>query len=163
MRNTLLLVLCLVVSASVSAQQYKWVDKDGKVRYGDTPPAGVKATPLRGSSAPAAPAPRSEAKDAKDGKAAKAPARLTPAEQEAEFRKRRQQAEKDQQKSALAAQEARDRRANCEAARDALRQLQSGERITKTNAQGERYFLDDAQREAEMDRARRLQKDSCPD
>ena len=47
----------------------------------------LKAPPLRGSSAPAAPAPPPAAKGAKDAKAAsKGP--LTPAEQEAEFRKR---------------------------------------------------------------------------
>ena len=39
------------------AQQYTWVEKDGKLRYGDTPPPGVKATPLKGPSGPAAPAP----------------------------------------------------------------------------------------------------------
>ena len=33
-----------------SRSSIKWVDQDGKrVQYGDTPPPGAKATPLRGA------------------------------------------------------------------------------------------------------------------
>ena len=38
------------------AQAYRWVDKDGKVRYGDFPPPGVKATPMKVPPGPASPA-----------------------------------------------------------------------------------------------------------
>lgn len=48
------LLLVLVFSASVSAQMYKWVDKDGKVQYGDCPPADCKAVPLQAAPAPSA-------------------------------------------------------------------------------------------------------------
>ena len=40
-------LMLLACSGLALAQQYKWVDADGKVRYGDVPPPGVKATPLR--------------------------------------------------------------------------------------------------------------------
>ncbi len=46
-----IVVVCAVAfsacfAGAVTAQSYKWVDRDGKVRYGDRPPAGVKATPF---------------------------------------------------------------------------------------------------------------------
>jgi hypothetical protein len=46
------LLLALVFSASASAQMYKWVDKDGKVQYGDCPPADCKAVPIQAAPAP---------------------------------------------------------------------------------------------------------------
>ena len=51
MKRILLMLFALGVATTAAAQAYKWVDKDGKVRYGDTPPPGVKATPMRVPSA----------------------------------------------------------------------------------------------------------------
>jgi hypothetical protein len=31
----------LLAASAASAQQYKWVDQNGKVQYGDRPPTGV--------------------------------------------------------------------------------------------------------------------------
>jgi glutaredoxin len=44
-----ILALCaLSVCIPVSAQQiHRWVDADGRVQYTDTPPAGVKSSPVR--------------------------------------------------------------------------------------------------------------------
>lgn len=155
MNKTFAFLAAVAFATPVLAQQYKWVE-NGRTRYGDVPPPGVKATPLRGSPAPAAPA----AKAAKDANAAsKGP--LTPAEQEAEFRKRQIEAQKAQDKSAKEAEEARARQENCVNAQAQLRLLESGERIAKTDAKGERYFVDDEQRQAETVRARKLVSDWC--
>ncbi len=35
---TILTVALALVCSSVQAQAYRWVDKDGKVRYSDVPP-----------------------------------------------------------------------------------------------------------------------------
>ena len=40
-------VLVLAAAAGGAFAQYKWVDENGRVRYGDVPPAGVQATPLK--------------------------------------------------------------------------------------------------------------------
>jgi hypothetical protein len=138
-------------AAVAGAQQYKWVDKDGKVRYGDVPPPGVKATPLRapgGSPAPSAP-----------GKDAKAPA--SPAEQEAAFRKRQQEQQLADEKAAKERAETDSKRANCEQARTSLRAYESGQRIAVTNQAGERVFLEDAERAQHMERARQAVRDWC--
>ena len=43
------------ISLSSSAALYKWIDENGRVAYGDTPPAGVKAERLTTMVAPADP------------------------------------------------------------------------------------------------------------
>jgi hypothetical protein len=161
MKKPILFLAALAFAGAAAAQQFKWVDKDGKVRYGDVPPPGVKATPLRAPSGPAAPAPAAAAKGAvKDGKGAPS-GPLTPAQQEAEFRKRQAEADKAREKEAKSAEEARGRQENCRNAQGNLRQLESGERIARTDAKGERYFVDDDQRGAEIIRARKAVSDWC--
>src|SRR6185436_7157805 len=53
MRKLLLLAVLLAFSAGAAAQTYKWVDKDGKVRYGDTPPPDAKVQRLKPPPGPA--------------------------------------------------------------------------------------------------------------
>jgi hypothetical protein len=158
MMRLLILVLALAFAASASAQLYRWVDKDGKVRYTDTPPpAGVKARAI--GATPAAPAsaeaPAAAAKDA----APQAP--LTPAEQEQAFRKRQLDAQKAAEKAELARKESEDKRENCARARETLATYESGQRVARTNAQGERYYLEDDARAAEAEKARAAVRDWC--
>jgi hypothetical protein len=158
MLRVLAIGLLLAFAAGASAQLYRWVDKDGKVRYSDTPPVGVKATTLRpppGSYAPApAPGAGAEAKDAKKGP-------LTPAEQEADFRKRQMEAQKARDKDDQASRDALAKQDNCARARESLASLESGQRITRAGADGERYYIDDAQRAAEIDKARQSVNSWC--
>jgi hypothetical protein len=151
MNKALLIILGIAFAAAASAQQYKWVDKDGKVRYGDVPPPGVKATPLRAPPPRAAAAAPAAKKDAA-GKA------LTP---EQAFRKRQEDAEKDREKQAKADQAAQEKRENCTRSQDALRTLESGQRISRTDSKGERYFLDDSQVAQEMAKARQNAQQWC--
>lgn len=148
-KAALLLVALLFAAAGASAQQYKWVDRNGRVQYGDTPPPGANAQRLRTPSGSAAPQP-----------AAKSGAR-TPGDPETEFRKRREAAGKEQEKQAGAEQEAQIKKENCARAQAAARDLQSGQRIVRTDAKGERYFLDDAQVAQEAARARQLVQEWC--
>src|SRR5882672_564985 len=87
----------LLAAGTASAQLYRWVDKDGKVRYGDTPPPGAKTSSIKAP--PPGPATSAAAaKDAKDGKDAKK-GPLTAAEKDQEYRKRRENAEKAAEKN----------------------------------------------------------------
>ncbi|MEA3193869.1 MAG: hypothetical protein QOD26_2202 [Betaproteobacteria bacterium] len=149
MKRTLLLMLVLGFAAGASAQQFRWIDKEGRVQYGDTPPPGVKATRLKPP--PAGTAPSAAAK-----KDAEKP--LTP---EAAFRKRQQEQAEAEKKSAQASSESASRRENCESAQAQLRQIQSGQRISTVNAQGERVFLDDAQIARELSRAQQAAAANC--
>jgi hypothetical protein len=156
----LLMSFAALSIGNAAAQQYKWTDRDGKVQYGDVPPAGTNATPLKAPRAtPSAPAADAAPKGAAAKDASKGP--LTPAEQEAEYRKRQAEAQKGLEKDARAAQEAQTKRDNCAGAQEQLRILESGQRYARTDAKGERYFVDDEQRAAEAGRARKLVADWC--
>jgi hypothetical protein len=151
MKTIFFLLLVFVAAPLALAQQYKWVDRDGKVRYGDVPPPGVNATrmkpPAQGSaSAPAAAAKKDAGKP------------LTP---EQAFRKRQEDAAKERETQAKSDQEAQLKRENCERAQTALRTLESGQRISRTDAKGERVFLDEAQVAQETARARQTVSQWC--
>ena len=148
MYKNLLLIVLLAAATGASAQQYRWTDKDGRVQYGDAPPAGANATALRVPSGPAsapAAAPKGEAP-------------LSPEEQ---FRKRQKEAAEAREKQAKAEQEAREKKENCTRAQASLRQLESGQRIGAIDAKGERYYLDEAQVAQEAAKARQAAGHWC--
>src|SRR5918996_134941 len=93
MKRILAVLAALAFAAAASAQTYKWVDKDGKVRYGDTPPPGASVSRLKppppGVASPA-PAPASEAKT--DG--------AKPLSPEAAFQKRQKEQQDQEEKVA---------------------------------------------------------------
>jgi hypothetical protein len=164
MLRILILCVTLAFAAAASAQMYRWVDKDGRVHYPATPPpAGTKARTLQAPSTPS-PAADDAAKDAGAPDAAAKDARkgpLTPVEQEQEFRKRQLEAQKASEKAALAEKETEVKQANCTRAREALATFESGQRISRTNPQGERYYLEDEARARESEAARRAVQDWC--
>jgi len=159
MKKALFLAVALAFCAAAMAQQYKWVDKDGKVQYGDVPPPGVKATPLRPPSGAGAPAPAAKTGDPKA--AAKKSGPLSVAEQEAEFRKRQNESQKEQEKQAEAGKEAAQKKENCARAQEHSRSLESGQRITRTEAGGERRNLEDAEIATEKSKARQAVQQWC--
>ena len=154
MKTTLLLIAVLAFPAAAIAQQYKWTDERGRVQYGDAPPPGVKATPLR-----SVPGPATQAAAKPDAKDKKGP--MTPAEQDADFRKRQQESSKDREKQAQAAQQAEAKKENCQRAQEHLRTLESGQRISRTDSKGERYYLEDQQIAEEKTKARKMVQDWC--
>ena len=149
MKRALISLVLMMFATAAAAQLYKWVDKDGKVRYGDTPPPGVKATPLKGPSGPAS-APSAATKGEKD--------KLSP---EAAFRKRQEDAAKDREKEAKSQQEAAVKKENCARAQEALRTLESGDRIARVDAKGERYYLEDSEIAKQVAQARQAVQQSC--
>ena len=154
MKKSWIFLLALVFAGAGHAQ-YRWVDKDGKTRYGDTPPPGVKATALGAPASGSAPAPAAAAsKDAKKGP-------LTPAEQEQEYRKRQDAAKKDQEKAEQERQAKADSAEECARTRESLRTLESGQRITRTNAAGEIYYQGDAETAQQAAQARQTIAKFC--
>jgi hypothetical protein len=154
MKRISLLIVALGFATGAFAQQFRWVDKDGRTQYGDVPPPGVKATRIKGPAAGSAPAPSSPSSAAKkDGDKALSP--------EAAFQKRQKEAKEQDDKAAKERAEADVRRANCDAAQAGLRQIQSGQRIATMNAAGERVFIDDAARAREEERAQKAVAENC--
>jgi len=148
-------MLILLAAGSAGAQAYKWVDADGKVGYGDTPPPGAQVSAVRppqASAAKSTPAPG--ATDAKKGA-------LTPAEQDMAFRRRQADAGKktEQAEADLRAKAQRDE--SCERTRQYLMTLESGQRVMRTDATGERYYLDDDQVAQEIAKEKKTYQASC--
>jgi len=160
MRKTLL-ILAFALAAGGAQAQIKCWNQDGKRVCGDAPPPGAKVTTLKSPSAPEAPA--AAAKDgAKDGAKAAPKGPLTPAEQEQDYRKRQEEAQKASAKASEEARNAEAKRANCAQARQALVELESGQRISRINpANGERYFLEESQVAQEAGRAREAIRTAC--
>ena len=167
-RIALVAVAFLAVS-SAQAQVYKCVDSSGKTIYSQDPcPANTKSGTMSrsGPSAPAAPSPDSTADKAAAGDAAKtaAPKTAAPktaAEQEQAFRKRQQEQAKAAKESGQKDAEAQRKAEACRSARDRLAQYEIGGRLSRINAQGERYYLEDAQVEQEKARARADMAQAC--
>ena len=145
----ILLILLTLVSASALAGLHKWVDADGKVHYSDQPPpANVKATTLRSTSS---------AKDsASESGAAASSAPAAPktiAEREAELKKAQQAEKESADKAARKQAEAEAIKENCIAARKSLSILQEGVRMAEIDDKGERFYLNDEQRQQRIARA----------
>jgi hypothetical protein len=153
-----LAALLAVALAPPACAQWAWRDENGRTVYSDRPPPpNVRSNQiLRQPGAQSFGTPAAETKV--DNKAA---APKTLAERELEFRKRQQERAEAEKKQAeeQARQEARAR--ECERMRGYLRALENGERIARTDAQGNREFLDDAQRAAEIARVRDSLARSC--
>jgi hypothetical protein len=152
----------LFAAGAACAQMYRWVDKDGKVRYGDTPPPGAKTSSIKSpQSGDAAPAPAAkDAKDAKDAKGAKK-GPLTAAEKEQDFRKRQADASKAAEKAEVERRAKAERNEGCERTKEYLGTLESGQRIARTNAGGERYYMDESQVAQEVAKARQSMQQAC--
>jgi hypothetical protein len=138
----------LLLSSQASAQVYKWVDEKGVTHYGERPPQGQKASPVT-ATPPAGSAPsQAKPQSSRDWQ-----------EQNIEFQRRRiqreQQADREQQ-------DANTRTRRCNLAKDDLRQMESVERLYDLNEKGERVYLGDAERKAEIEQARQFIARNCP-
>jgi len=154
-----LLAIAFLAVSSAQAQVYKCVDANGKTIYAQNPcPANMKSGTMSRNvlqaPAPAAPSADSPADKAAKGDAAKSAAPKTAAEQEQAFRKRQQDQAKAAKDSGQKAAEAQQKAEACRNARERLAQYEIGGRLSRINAQGERYYIDDAQVEQEKVRAR---------
>lgn len=164
-RRTVLAV-ALFAALPALAQIYSWKDKDGKVHYGDTPPPTGEVNQIRGTAAarptpaPAsAPAETPAATDTVKAQDSSRPQTL--AEREQAFRERRAAEAEAQAKAAEEAGRDAERQRSCEQARNQLGALQSGQRVTRFNAAGEREFLDDTARGAEIARLQQQVAEHC--
>jgi hypothetical protein len=167
-----LLLLALVVAPDASAQ-FKWRDANGRMVYSDQPPptsippdAVLQAPGLRpaaerqGATGDAAKATGAVAGSTPAAPASSAAA-TSAADRELEFRKRRMERAESERKSGEEAAKARRVAASCEETRAELRTLESGMRISRVNERGEREFIDDEQRAARLDAARKSSREHC--
>lgn len=138
MRQLLTIVSMLLAATAAHAGITQWVDAEGKVHFSDQPAPSTakskKTLDIRARSGASMSAPD----DKSGGKSL--------AERELESRKRRVEAEEAAARQAKDQEEAKQRKENCAQARNQLRALQDGQRISKYNEKGERAFLEDSDR-----------------
>lgn len=169
LRSLVLAALTVLVSASAIAQ-WQWVDATGQKVFSDTaPPPGIpdknilKRPGGRSGQAPVTIAP--PASDDETGKTAavEAPPPPVPSgvDKALEAKKKKAEAEELAKRKAEVERISKARAANCEQAKKAKITYDSGVRIVTTNEKGEREFVDDAKRAAEVKRLEGIIRSDC--
>lgn len=140
-------VAMLVFAGQSLAQVLRCVGAGGRVEFASVCPPGTKAEPTGIRNNPGA---------------SSATPEKSLAERGADFRKRQAEQQEIAKKAEDKAREAADRAANCESAQAYLKSLQIGARIVRTDPKtGERVFLEDADRQSEIQRAQRAVDSNC--
>jgi hypothetical protein len=142
----LLLLAPLLVGTMATAQDlYKWVDETGRVTYSDKPPLGKV---------------KSQETVSIIGAANSGAARLI-TDQDAQFRKRQDDAARKQAETAKKEQSEAVRQNTCSNARGDLRALRDNIPIARMTESGERVALDTGARAAERRRLAAFLEESC--
>lgn len=145
-------IAIFLATATVAAQVFKWIDKDGKVNFSDTPPPAeaVKGEAKKLTVLPAANTP------------APAPAKVKIAvDQAKEAEKKKTELADKGKKDEAAEQNAKQNEERCKDAKRYLSTLDSGTPIRQSNDAGERVFMNDEQRASETARAKIAVTESC--
>ena len=145
-----LLILLMLASANAFAAISKWVDDQGQVHYSDRPPPpGSQQKILR------------EDANVQDTAASSPSDQKTIAEREADLKKEKADKQSEAGKAAQkqAAEDAR--KASCDSAQENLRALQSGLRVITVDANGEKSYMDDKERQQRIDKANQAISDNC--
>ncbi|MDM5177646.1 DUF4124 domain-containing protein [Massilia sp. DJPM01] len=152
----------LMLFASVASAQYVWVDANGTKQFSDRPPPpGVPAKNIIKAPTSAAVTPKTD--DVPASKPMSADDKLPPslADREADYRKRAKAKEDEQKKAGEETTRKAANKVACESARSYKRTLELGMRVSSTDKNGERTFIDDSQRTAEIARANKAISDAC--
>jgi hypothetical protein len=151
-----LVLLATAASTSALAETYQWKDNSGQTVVSDIPPpATVKGRRSIGGVKPAVVSEALPEKTTDAPKTADAP--KTTAERDFDFKKRQQEAKEKADKQAAESE----KRDNCERARRNLATLESDQPLNTFDDNGERKLMDAAQRNQEIERARKIMADTC--
>lgn len=171
MRRSLLLLATAIALGSFGGPllaQWKWRDASGRTNVSDLPPPrevadkDILQRPSSGVLA-ARRAPEPAATAASAAASAAEPAARGDSELEARRRKLEQEqlAQRKQEKAEVDARAAAARAENCKRAQEQLRTMESGIRVARLNAQGEREVLDDKARAEATQRSRAVIASDC--
>jgi Domain of unknown function (DUF4124) len=149
-----LTLACLLAAPALAGAQWMYLDKDGRKVFSDkapppeTPPGKILRQP--GMKKAAADAPQAPASTPAQAAAAPASApRISGKDKELEERRKQVEAAEAEKNKARAEAQAKVQAENCARAKQMKATLDSGQRIARMNAKGEREIMDDAQRAAE--------------
>lgn len=153
-------ITSMVCAFAAMAQTYQWKNSQGQTVISDTPPPGnAKAIRAMGANQPLQRGETDSGKSAEGSE--KASSLKTTAEKDLDFKKRQQEAKDKAEKDAKELATAKEKQENCERARRNLAALEGDRPMATLDDKGERQIMDKAQREQEMERARRFVMESC--
>ena len=171
--RTLIVVIAGGAFSASALAQWQWIDKDGRKVYSDrSPPADIPEKNIlkmprgaKGKSVVVTPvddpaAAPAAAASAATKTAANAP-KLTGKDAQLEAKKKQAEDEEAAKKQAEQEKVAKAKADNCDRAKKSLAGLQSGQRVPITNAKGERDYMDDNARAAEIKRTQGIVDSDC--
>jgi hypothetical protein len=169
--RTLILVIVGGAFSAAALAQWQWIDKDGRKVYSDrSPPSDIPEKNIlkmpRGAKVAVTPvddpaaAPAGAASAAATKTAANTP-KLTGKDAQLEAKKKQAEDEEAAKKQAEQEKVAKAKADNCERAKKSLAGFQSGQRVPYTNAKGEREYMDDKARAAEVTRIQGIVASDC--
>lgn len=165
LRSTVLGLAC--VWPALCLAQWQWIDKDGRSVFSDrAPPMDIPARSILRQPG-LKPAPAGEASEAPGATPAQATRPSTPVprlsgkDKDLEAKKQQLAGAEADKKKAQDEENERRRADRCDRAKLSKVTLDSGVRISRTNAQGEREVLDDAARDAEARRVDAIIASEC--
>jgi hypothetical protein len=137
-------MVCALAFAALpaAAALYKWTDENGRVVYGDTPPAGVKAERINAVVPPADPSAVREM-----------------ASKDAQINKRQQARAEEEAKTDKAQADAKAKGERCAQIRGNIQTLRSEAPVYRFNEKGEKVYLEAPDREKSVADSEKLLRD----
>jgi type IV secretory pathway VirB10-like protein len=172
--RTLILAVAGGAFSLSALAQWQWIDKDGRKVYSDrSPPSDIPEKNIlkmpRGAKGKSGMVPVPEETVAAPAAAASTPVakadpnapKLTGKDAQLEAKKKQAEDEAAAKKQAEEEKVAKAKADNCDRAKKSLAGLQSGQRIPSPNANGERDYMDDNARAAEIKRTQGIVSSDC--
>jgi len=152
------LVTFALFSSNIYAGITKWVDENNQVHYSDQPPPGTTPKKIFSNSSADIPTQtenESESKNTEEADEELSNEPKTIAEREIELKKARKKKQEAAEKAAEEQANKKINQANCNNARKSLKSLQSDIRMTDIDENGERFYLNDAQRQQRISKTQK--------
>jgi type IV secretory pathway VirB10-like protein len=151
----ILCIFLLALPLLSHAEIYKWKDKDGKVRYSDTPPpSNIKQEAHRGKKSV-------QGMNKEPLAAVAAPAKEAVSKEDEAAKQRQRNAEAEKRNKQEKEAEAKRKAENCSAAKANLETYTQGGRVYKMNEKGEREYMDDNDFKAGKEKSQQEVNENC--
>ncbi len=147
MKRLIILAFAAALAPAALAQLYKYVDKDGKTVYSDTPPANTDSKQINVPVSRPTDAPPAAAKSA--------------VERDKDLEKGRKSVADKQKKSDEEAARTAQNELRCTQLKGNYEMYTQGGKIQKTNDKGEREIMSDAEIDSARERTRREMEEAC--
>jgi len=143
-RASLCVALCALAFAALpaAAALYKWTDENGRIVYGDTPPAGVKAEKVTAAVPPADP---NAVRDM--------------ASKDAQIKARQQARADDEVKAEKAQADDKAKLERCAQVRGNIQTMRSNAPVYRFNDKGEKIYLESPDREKSIADSQKVLRD----